>query len=424
MKSLKMLAVILAILCALSAVAFVITGREASEPEESESNVYSYEASAYTARVSPASDSGKIFMPMPVTGLYYTADLKNNVEFWQLTEAGFLPSSYETKSFSVNLNASGQSIPVKMKYVTVDGANYGIGLFTSETNSSVKYYDYAFVQLCPKPKGYGSGYLLLADYTKEDFYRDGKTFNDIFEYNMSASSVSISLSQNTRLVDSNATYKQSWDMLTNEFIGNIGEEKYFMSSRYYTDAELGKRTDIMVYSSAYRPSVVYSDILGDWFVLDGSGAHYLKKDGSGFKCLTVKDKKTVKETSFESDYFENYLRSGNYLFEKSTGKAYNLLTGDTVAFVKGDYSGADIFSISPDGKKAVIAFNAETNMNGAPVQRVVYCSADSNSTDAYSEPLLFCEESGFVWLNDSSVMSARPLDETGSGFGSVVYSFS
>ena len=430
MKALKLLTIIFALVAALSAVVFVLSSKTAKPAEEPvpDNAVFSLASSEYSNAVTPAAQGGKVFLPLGTQGYYFAADLKNNIEFYRLTAEGFTAAPEEVKTASVTLNASGQSIPVKVKYISVSGANIGAGVFISDMSSSVKYYDYAFVKLVTKPAGYGAGYLLLADYTKEDFYSADKIYDDIFEYDMKASSVSIKLSQNTRLIDANATYKRTWDNMTDEFISSIGSQKLFMSSRYYNESELGRRTDIMEYSSAYRPKIVAKDIIGTWFVADGSGMHYLKADKDGFKSVTAvtKDGKTSekKDMAFEGDYFGDYLRSGNWLFNKSTGEAVNLLTGDKVDFGGADFSAADVFSISPDGKKAVIAFYGENNKNGVPVQKIVYSDSENSSASAvYSEPMLFCEESGFVWLDGSSVMSARVSDDSGANAGSVIYTF-
>jgi hypothetical protein len=216
--------------------------------------------------------------------------------------------------------------------------------------------------------------------------------------------------------------------MTDEFLASMGAAKLFMSSRYYTEEEFGRRTDIMEYSGNYRPAIVAKDSIGTWFVNDADGMHYLKKDKDGFVCVTAvtKDgkKSEKKGSSFAGDFFEDYLRSGNVLLNKSTGEAVNLLTGDKATFSGADFRDADIFSVSPDGKKAVIAYCGQANSNGVPVQKIVCaCSDGSAETKVYSEPLLFSESSSFVWVDSSSVMSARPAEETGENIGSVIYTF-
>ena len=102
----------------------------------------------------------------------------------------------------------------------------------------------------------------------------------------------------------------------------------------------------------------------------------------------------------------------------------DLMTGTTQTFKDINISSADVFSVSPDGTKAVFASYGEVNANGAAVQSIIYCTADSSAEPAvFAEPLLFDEKAGFVWLDDSSVMSVRALDGAGKNVGSVVYTF-
>ena len=178
----------------------------------------------------------------------------------------------------------------------------------------------------------------------------------------------------------------------------------------------------MVLSNAYRPKVVVSDILGLWFVNDGNGMHYLKKTANGFANIVNNGSETVL-AEFEGDYFADYLQDGKYLVNKKTLTVTDLLTGAAVTLSGVDLDGADLVSVNPDGSRFVFAFNGEANSNGTKVQSLIYCSADGSDPAAFSEPLLFEESCGFVWLDSSSVMSVRALDGSGATAGSVVYTF-
>ena len=100
------------------------------------------------------------------------------------------------------------------------------------------------------------------------------------------------------------------------------------------------------------------------------------------------------------------------------------MTGATKTLKDIDISSADFFSISPDGGRLVFASNGEANANGAPVQTLVYCTADGSAAPAvYKEPMLFSKSGGFVWLDNATVMSVRALSGSGSPAGSVAYAF-
>lgn len=424
---LKILTFVMAGLMVIGVVAFAVTGKLEKKTEENIVPVeYSYENSEYTAKVSSIGESGKVYLPTDKDGLYYTATMDNEIKFWNYSDGGFTKASYETKKATFKLSATYESIPVTVTYIEVDGLTIGYGVFTAKMDSSVDVYDYAFVKVAKAPKEYNakSGYLLLADFNKSEHYKADKTFSEIYVFNTSGGSVSTILSNNTRLIDRNGGFRQDWSMLTDEFLSNIGSAKYFMSSRYYTEEETGIRTDIMVYSNAYRPTIVAEDIVGTWFVNDSDGIHYLRNTDDGFESVVVKDEKTKSVAKFEGDFAENYLRCGNYIVNKNSGEMTDVMTGKVSKFSGVNLQDMTIFVLSADGNKAVFASEGKTNENGTQVQSVAYCTADgSKEAEVYSEPMLFDEGAGFTWLGENSVMSVRASDASGSTFASIIYNY-
>lgn len=421
----KIIAIVLAVLMVCSIGAFLISMNPNSAPQKitvEETIDFTLATSEYTSSIIVVGQNGEKYLPTYVSGIYYTADLSGKVAFYNYSAGSFVPCTEKVETASVKMTASNQSIPVKISYIVSGGKTIGYGLFTSDMDKSVKLYDYAFVELRNMPEGYGKSYLILCDYDKEDFYKADKTYNEIYEYNLTAASVSTKLSQNTRLVDSNGTYRQDWAMMSDEFIANMGKTNYFMSSRYYTEAETGVRTDIMAYSNAYRPKVVAKDIVEQWFVNNDDGMHYMKTTKDGFKSVVKKGDKPKDVAGFEGDYFTDYLRSGNYIINKHTGEMTNLLTGDKSAFKGVDISAATSFSLSPDAKKAVFAFEGIENANGAPVQKLICANMDAD-IKTFEEPMLYSESAGFVWLDNDHCMSVRAISEDGAETGSVIYSF-
>lgn len=186
-----------------------------------------------------------------------------------------------------------------------------------------------FLRLCQahqEARRLRRGYLLLADFDKNDHYKPAKLYSEIYSFNLDNGSTSTYVSNNTRLIDKNGAFRSDWTLLTDDFIANLGDAKYFLSSRYYTSDDKGKRADVMVLSNAYRPKVVVSDILGLWFVNDGNGMHYLKKTANGFVNIVNNGSETVL-AEFEGDYFADYLQDGKYLVNKKTLTVTDLLTG-------------------------------------------------------------------------------------------------
>lgn len=422
-KSLTIATAVLAVLAIISGVVFFVSGGDKMpEITEKEPVAYSFEQSAYTtsANLSVKGANGEIYLPTDFDNIYYTADLKGSVKFFEYSGGQMVASSLAVKQVKVNLAASYEKIPVTVNYIEKDGKACGYGVFTSDMNSDVDVYSYAFAKLTAKPSGYGEGYLILADFDKNNFYKADKVYSEIYNLDIKSGKTNTYVSNNTRLIDKNGSFRQDWTMLTDDFIKNLGGAKYFISSRYYNESEKGERADIMELSNAYRPKVVVSDIIGMWFVNDANGKHFLRKNENGF--ANVCNDRVL--TQFEGDYFTDYMQSGNYLVNKKSLEIIDLLTGEIKTLKDINIASADVFSVSPDGTKAVFASYGKVNENGTPVQTVIYCSTD-NSTEPviFSEPMLFDESAGFVWVDNESVMSVRALDGTGEKVGSVVYVF-
>lgn len=421
-KSLKILTAVLAVVAIISGVVFFVTsGEKAPEIIEKEPVAYSYEQSEYTmsTNLSVKGANGEIYLPTDFDNIYYTADLKGSVKFFEYSGGQMIASTLAVKQFKANLAATYEKIPVTVNYIEKDGKACGYGVFTSDMSADVDVYSYAFVKLTAKPSGYGEGYLLLADFDKDNFYKADKIYSEIYNLDLASGKTSTYVSNNTRLIDKNGSFRQDWTMLTDDFIRNLGGAKYFISSRYYNESEKGKRADIMELSNAYRPKIIVEDILGLWFVNDANGMHFLRKTENGF--ANICNDRVL--TEFEGDYFTDYMQSGKYLINKKSLEIIDLLTGEIKTLKDINIASADVFSVSPDGTKAVFASYGKTNENGAPIQTVIYCTTD-NSTEpvVFSEPMLFDESAGFVWVN-GGVMSVRALDGTGAKVGSVVYEY-
>lgn len=421
-KALTIITAVLAVLAIVSGVVFFVSsGDKMPEIKEKEPVAYSYEQSEYTmnANLSVKGANGEIYLPTDFENIYFTADLKNSVKFYEYSGGQMVASTLAVKQVKANLAATYETIPVTVNYIEKDGKACGCGVFTSDMKADVDVYSYAFVKLTAKPSGYGEGYLLLADFDKNNFYKADKIYSEIYNLDLASGKTSTYVSNNTRLIDKNGSFRQDWTMLTDDFIKNLGGAKYFISSRYYNESEKGTRADIMELSNAYRPKIVVEDILGIWFVNDANGMHFLRKNENGFANMC--GERVL--TQFEGDYFTDYMQSGKYLINKKSLEIIDLLTGEIKTLKDINIASADVFSISPDGTKAVFASYGKMNENGAPVQTVIYCTTDNSAEPViFSEPMLFDESTGFVWV-DGGVMSVRALDGTGAKVGSVVYSF-
>ena len=427
-NALKIITAVLAVVMVISGIVFFVSsGKNDSEiiSKDPEPVVYAYEQSEYflSGKLSVKGDNGEVYLPTDFENIYYSASLDGSVKFFEYSGA-MNPCALEVKTVKANLKASYETIPVTVNYIEKDGKACGYGIFTSDMSADVDVYSYAFVKLTAKPAGYGEGYLLLADFDKDNFYKADKLYSEIYNFNLANGSASTYVSNHTRMIDRNGTFRQDWTLLTDDAVKNLGNAKHFLSSRYYNESDKGRRADVMELSNAYRPKIVVEDILGVWYVNDANGMHFLKKNDSGFANMNLVNGEERVLTQFEGDYYTDYMQCGKYLIDRKSLVMTDLMTGITQTFKDIDISTADVFSVSPDGTKAVFASYGEVNANGAYVQKLVYCTADGSAEPAiYAEPLLFDESAGFVWVDSSSVMSVRALDGTGAKVGSVVYTF-
>ena len=426
-KVLKIIAAVLAVVTVASAVLFFVSGGTKGEsPIEAKPVDFVFEQSEYTtsSSLSIKGANGEIFMPTDFENIYYTATLDGKIAFYEYNAGGFTASTMPVKTVKTSLAATYEKIPVTVSYIEKDGKVCGYGVFTSDMSADVDVYSFAFVKLINKPAGYGSGHLLLADFDKNEFCKNDKIYSEIYNFNISNGSASTYVSNNTRLIDMNGAFRNDWTMLTDDFIANLGNANYFISSRYYTSEERGERADIMALSDAYRPKVVAEDILGLWFVNDANGMHFLRKTANGFKNVVNVNGEERVLAEFEGDYFADYLQEGKWLINKKSLVMTDLLTGSSKTLKDINISSADLVSVSPDGNKLVFASNGETNANGTPVQQIVYCTADSSKApETYTEPMLFAESCDFVWVGNDGVMSVRALSADGANAGSTVYSY-
>ena len=426
-KKIKILAIVLAVVTVITGILFFVSkGEKSASPILEQKTIeYSYENSEYTLSksLSVLGTNGEIYLPTDFDGVYYSAKLDGSVKFFEYSGGQMIASALEVKQIKTSISATYESIPVTVNYIEKDGRVCGYGVFTSDMSADVDVYSYAFVKLTAKPAGYGEGYLLLADFDKNNFYKADKLYSEIYNFDPAKAKASTYVSNNTRLIDRNGTFRQDWTLVTDDFIANLGGAKYFLSSRYYNEADKGMRADVMELSNAYRPKIIVEDILGLWFVNNESGMHYLRKTANGFaKILNNGAEQIIYQ--FEGDYHKDYLQCGNLIINKKSLEMTDLMTGAKKTLKDIDITDADIFTLSPDGTKAVFAVSGKENANGAVVQVVTYCTVDGSADPViYAEPMLFSASSDFTWLDNSTVMSARALAADGATVGSVVYAY-
>ena len=430
-KGLSITAALLALVMLGSGVFYFTKGRGGSPEKpaaEKETKAYAYEQSEYTlspGRVTLA--SGAVLLPTGIDGIFYSADLTGRIGFFTFENGAVAPYGGTVKTVTATINKSytcRQNLDTKLSYIEHDGKICGYGLFTTEISSAqADIYPYAFFKVVSKPAGYGSGCLLLIDFEKENFYSADKTYSEIFSFNISSGKAEKIFDNSTRLVDYTGAYRNDWTMLTEYFLGNMGNEKLFLSSRNYNNSDRGIISDIMVVGGSYKPDVKAGGTVGLWANVQPDGLRFLRGTATGFNSVSLKDSETV-VASLEGNYFTDYLAYGDYVINKNSLALTNLLTGESKTLTGINITGADVFSVSPDGTKAVFASFGEANAHGVEIQSLIYYDITDGKAFTFAEPLLFSETaSSFVWIDNDSVMHARAEKGDGSGVVLCRWSF-
>lgn len=414
-KGLLIAVIILFVLAVASAGAFFFTnGKAPSSPAQTSApKQWSFESSDYSADASGKA-LDKIYMPTDIDGVYYSADLSGNFEFFTYSAGTFTSFPGEVKAVETSVSVSRQTIPATVYCIGANNRICGYGLFTADKSDSPSpVYPYAFFKVTQKPAAYGDGFLLLVDFEKENFYKADKIYSDIFTFSLETGKASYMTNQITRMIDRNGAYRNDWNMMTDYFLNNMGNTACFLSSRYYNLDQRGVTTDVMVMSGAYKPVIRANAVTGLWVYGEGDTLHYLRNTPTGFSSIALTDSEKV-VAEFDGSFFGDYLLSGNTVINKNTLVMTNLLTGESKTLSNIIINDATVFSLSPDGRYAVFASPATENSTGAKVQKVTYCAVDGSNVSSFSEPLLYSESASFVWVDNINVMSVRATDGTGN----------
>lgn len=420
-----LLAVILGVLAAASAALFFIVRSEYNGSLRQKKVEFSLAKSSYTAALENQAFADSVLLPTDLDGVYYNPSLSGEISYFNLTDNGFEAYNREVKTLEVSVTRAYQRLNAKIYYIADGSEFFGCGLYTAGQSSSSPVYPYAFFKLVNMPSGYGSSKLLLIDFDKNNLYKSDKIYSELYSLSMKTKKATLLVGENTRLVDLNGAPQSGWSMLTDGFIEAMGRADYYLSSREYGLDSRGRRSDVLRIGTGNTPEYAVRDILGLWVRNEADGLHFLREseDGSGFEHIILSSGKEKTADSFEGDYFEDYLLSGDLLLNKNEATITNLLTGRVLEAGAEDILAADAFAVSEDGTKGVFVFYAENNAADTPVQKLIYSDFSAKTRDIFCEPLLFNEAVGVRFIDNDRVLHSRALNEDGGKTAMCCYSF-
>ncbi len=384
--------------------------------------------------------AGLPLLKTDVEDVFYTMDTEGNVAFYK-AGTGMIAKLPETGTFDVEVDCSGQILPVKIHYIRTDGKTVGYGLFTNINHPEVYLYEYAFFKVTDQFDAYDSksDLLLLIDVDKSRFYSEDKVYSESF-YLYSDNKTAVFLNEDQRIVDLTAKLKTDYKMFTDDILHQDEGKILFFSSRFYNDYSYSDKTDIFISGGSgenvdNNRYVLDVASLNFWRTDDGTRYFAVKTEDAGesegateenkeeapsrFALMNKADEETEEIASFEGSLKEDYLLCDNYLLNKNSGEIYDVLTDKTV---KLDYSliaktfSPDIFTMSENGKYCVVRGRNSLNKPSIAVIDFV-----NNKTLAFTDNV-FGYVASLQMLNDGTAVVSLAAGENSSTYYQLVYS--
>ena len=355
-----------------------------------------------------------------IANVFYTINpADGTVTYYETAATGLIPYKGTVQTADITVNCSSRNIPVKLFYIEQDQKVAGYGLFTAAPGKAPSdIFAYAFFKVTALPAAYGkSGQLLLIDFDKNNFWIKDKLYTEAFIINLNnpgAGPKSLT-TDNSRTVDFTGASRSDWVLLTDGFLESLGNKPYFLSSRDYNLDRKGLISDILT-AGPLKPPRVVTGILGLWARVAGDSLMYLKTTDDGFDCLKFngKDEQVIK--SFTGNYFEDYLQNGHHLLNKKTLVLTDLLTGTEKTLKDISADSVRLFSVSPDGSRAVAAVPSGGEVPSTATQMLVLYNLETHTATTVTEPLIFSQSNAnFCWIDNNTLFHLRPSDEEATG---------
>lgn len=316
-----------------------------------------------------------------IENIYYSMSPDSGeVKFFEYSDSK-LKEIEPTGKKTVTADVSGQKITADITYIQRGDDITGYGLFLNDGTSGVYFYDYFFLKFKTLPVSHQvdeGDVLLLMDESKDDFYSPFKSYEQSFYYNMENGKISRFMNNATDSTDLEGKKRSDYAILTDDVLNSAGKSIVFFTSRYYavTDPNLDVDLDTKT-RSVYNRLVSHAHFMYAKSVDGGTVFLRENSDGSGFSSILIpgygKDEQVIKE--FSGSYENDYIRSGDYLINISSGVITSLLTGKDITFENPGLAKIEFFAISSDGTKAVIAGTPSDTSSGQ--QSIVFFDIES-----------------------------------------------
>ncbi len=428
MKKYKIIIPILSVLAVLTVAAALLApgyfkSAFSDKPKEQTTANFTLAQSKYTPMLTGTGALGFPPLQTDIPNLFYTINPADGaVAYYEGTARGLVAYKGTVETVEITVTCSYQKIPVKLYYAKQGGKTIGYGLFTA-TPAPTDVYAYAFLKLTDLPVAYGKGgQLLLVDFDKTNFWINDKLYTEAFIVNLNnpKAEPKTLTTDNSRTVDLNGAMRSDWVLFHDNFLEGLGNKSYFLSSRAYNLDQKGLVSDILEFNKSQSsiktiPRAV-SGILGLWARVEGDNLIYLKATDKGFDCLKFDGKNEQIAKSFAGNYFEDYLQNGNHLLHKKTLVLTNLLTGGEKTLTGFPADAVMLFSVSPDGSRALAASTSAGATPSTSKQTLALYNLETGTPTIVTEPLIFSQSNAnFCWIDNNTLFHLRPTGDDATG---------
>lgn len=293
--------------------------------------------------------TGDKYVQSEIENVYYSVSSENEVKYFEY-ENGAMKSIQTTGTVNAQVSMDKEKLPVTINYVKTGDSVFGISIFRSEDNPGSTLHNvitFKLVDLPEKHKADGKA-LLLAVANSESASRRYNLWTDSFIVDLKSGATTRFLTADKN----DNSYSVAYSVLTNSAYATDGEMIPFFTTREYDDGS-GKK-DLFVKNGA-NESLFATDVYGEYIYADKDVVAYLKATETGFNIQKKEDTKEEKVVfSLYGNFSTDYLYHQEYILNKNDGNLYNVKTGEEIALAGYKMSGAEMMSISPDGRYLVV----------------------------------------------------------------------
>lgn len=343
--------------------------------------IYKYEADALNTDVEQPNllfssvattnqDSDLPYLNTDFDNVFFTASNEGTIEFWEFKNDAFskLKSS---GTINISVPLTNHSAEINVELLERDGQTVGYGVYVSGQSIQDPY---AFFKLTEnRCEPYNFDYLLYADYTIDDFYRNDKTFNMVYGVHKDGKKAEKLISDDHIRPGRKGLLDSSYILIPDSFTSAATDGIYFLSDRNYSiDAkyDVYKKTGLtdeeqIVFSGAVLP-YLYMDkntlYVFTKMIPDGKTEDLNSLSLETFSLISISEDEKFDAIKTFSGSPDQYFIKGNYIFSPSAKKLYSVESGrENIISTSISISGVQDFAVSSNGKKFALAGNFAGN---------------------------------------------------------------